>query len=186
MYAQTKAIVLNRRNFIVALASATVASPHVARSQPRSHTRHLGFISSSTTTLHSPLLLALREGLRDRGHIEALNLQIHYFFAQSRDQLDDMAVQLVARKVGNHPSGWSEAIVASRRATKTIPIVMTNSGDAVREGFVASLRKPGGNITGMTQISPELVGKRLEILREIYPISSEPASCGTLFTRILR
>ena len=159
---------LTRCEFITLLGGAA-AWPLAARAQPSSRIRHLGFISSSTTTLDSPLLLALRAGLRDRGYEEGKNLHIEYYFAQSRDQLHDMALQLVARRVEIILAGGSEAIVAARNATKSIPIVMTNSGDAVREGFVASLQKPGGNITGMTQISPELVGKRLELLREIYP-----------------
>jgi putative tryptophan/tyrosine transport system substrate-binding protein len=84
-------------------------------------------------------------------------------------ELPPLASKLVSDKVELILAAGSEGIVAARDATKTIPIVMTNSGDAVREGFAKSLSAPGGNITGMTQISPELVGKRLEMLREIFP-----------------
>jgi putative tryptophan/tyrosine transport system substrate-binding protein len=128
----------------------------------------VGFISSSTTSRQSPLIQALREGLGARGYEEGGNLEILYRFAQAREQLPAMAADLVAQRAEVIIAAGSEAIVAARSATQTIPIVMTNSGDAVREGFVASLDKPGGNITGMTQISPELVGKRLEMLREVF------------------
>jgi putative ABC transport system substrate-binding protein len=102
------------------------------------------------------------------GYEEGQNLEIDYRFANSRDQLPEMAAHLVAKQVELILAAGSEGIVAAREATKTIPIVMTNSGDAVREGFAVSLRSPGGNITGMTQLSPELAGKRLEMLREIF------------------
>jgi putative tryptophan/tyrosine transport system substrate-binding protein len=80
-----------------------------------------------------------------------------------------MALDLARSKIDIIIAAGSEAIVAARNATKTIPIVMANSGDAVREGFLSSLASPAGNITGMTQLSPELVGKRLELLREVFP-----------------
>ena len=140
--------------------------------------RRLGFISSSTTSLDSPNLVALREGLRFHGLEEGKNLIVDYRFARSRDELSDMTLALVGKRVSIILAAGSEAIVAARNATKTIPIVMTNSGDAVREGFAVSLARPGGNITGMTQISPELAGKRIEMLREIF---SNLAQVGILW-----
>jgi len=80
-----------------------------------------------------------------------------------------MAADLVKLRVDVILAGGSEGIIAAKNATKTIPIVMTHSGDAVREGFAASLARPGGNITGLTQISPQLAGKRLQILKELAP-----------------
>ncbi|HEX2138040.1 MAG TPA: ABC transporter substrate-binding protein [Microvirga sp.] len=153
----------DRRAFVLGALAVALPGPAAAG------VRRVGFISSSTTSLDSPLLVALREGLRERGYEEGKNLAIDYRFAQSRDQLPAMAADLVARKVELILAAGSEGIVAARAATASIPIVMTNSGDAVREGFVASLDRPGGNITGLTQISPELVGKRLEILQEVVP-----------------
>jgi putative tryptophan/tyrosine transport system substrate-binding protein len=160
---------MKRRAFITLLGGTVIVWPLAARAQRGERVRRLGFISTSTTTLDSPLLLALLAGLRQRGYEEGKNLHIEYYFAQSRDQLPAMAAQLIAKKVEIIIAAGSEGIVAARDATKTIPIVMTNSGDAVRAGFVSNLRKPGGNITGMTQISPEMAGKRLEMLREIFP-----------------
>jgi putative ABC transport system substrate-binding protein len=154
---------MDRRAFL--LGAVATALPRPARAQ-----RHrIGFISSSTTALNSPLLGALRQGLRERGYEEGRNLAIEYRFAHARDELPAMAAELVSSRVELILAAGSEGIVAAQKATATIPIVMTNSGDAVREGFVGSLDKPGGHITGLTQISPELAGKRLEILREVFP-----------------
>lgn len=130
--------------------------------------RTIGFLSSSTTSLDSPLLGALREGLRERGYHEDQSLQIEYKFAHSAGELPRLAQELINKPVELILAAGSEAVVAARGATKKIPIVMTNSGDAVREGFAVSLARPGGNITGMTQISPELAGERLEILTEVF------------------
>src|SRR5438105_4775641 len=101
--------------------------------------RRLGFISSSTTTIDSPALVALREGLKARGYEEGQNLTIDYQFAHSTQELPGMAHKLVQTRVEVILAAGSEGIVAAKNATTTIPIVMTNSGDAVRAGFVASL-----------------------------------------------
>lgn len=156
----------SRRRALLSTAAllAPASFPHAQRKE-----LHLGFISSSTTSLSSPLIVALREGLSDLGYVEGKNLRIDYKFAQSRDHLPAMAEDLVRQRVDVILAGGSEGIVAAQKATKTIPIVMTNSGDAVREGFAASFARPGGNITGLTQLSPELAGKRLEIAREMLP-----------------
>jgi putative tryptophan/tyrosine transport system substrate-binding protein len=118
-------------------------------------THRLGFISSSTTGASSPFLVALRRGLKSFGYEDSRNIKIEYRFGQTKDQLAKMASELVALGVDVILAGGSEGITAAKAATKTIPIVMTNSGDAVREGFVNSLARPGGNITGLTQISSD-------------------------------
>jgi putative ABC transport system substrate-binding protein len=131
--------------------------------------RRVGFLSSSTTDPGSPLLAAFREALGARGYEEGKTISIDYKFAQHRDELASLAAELVKDRVDVIVAAGSEAVVAARDATKTIPIVMANSGDAIRAGFADSLSRPGGNVTGMTQLSPELAGKRLELLREIFP-----------------
>jgi ABC-type uncharacterized transport system substrate-binding protein len=158
------------RPLVAAVAGLLLlAAPRAGEAQPSREIQRLGFISSSTTAAASPLLAALREGLRDLGYEEQKNLNIEYRFAESQDQLSAMAADLARLRVAVIVAGGSEGIQAAQKATSTIPIVMTNSGDPVREGFVASLRRPGGNITGLTQISPELAGKRVQILRELVP-----------------
>ena len=159
---------------VVAVLFLLAVPPAGGAQQPRDVVR-LGFISSSTTNLASPLLAALREGLRDLGYEEQKNLSIEYRFAESSDQLPAMAADLVKLRVAVILAGGSEGIQAAKNATTNIPIVMTNSGDAMREGFVASLRQPGGNITGLTQISPELAKKRVQILKELLPRSARVA-----------
>jgi putative ABC transport system substrate-binding protein len=154
---------MDRRRFLCGCGLLSLSSV-----QALANMRRLGFISSSTTSIDSPLLVALREGLKARGYAEGQNLAIDYQFAHSTHQLPGMAQTLVQKRVEVILAAGSEGIVAARNATTTIPIVMTNSGDAIREGFAASLARPGGNITGMTQISPELAGKRLEMLLEIF------------------
>jgi len=150
-----------------------LAAPPAAEAQQVRGLVRIGFISSSTTDIASPSLAALRQGLRDLGYEERKNLTIEYRFAPSQDQLAAMAVDLVRQRVALIIAGGSEGILAAQRAnrdaTRPVPIVMTNSGDPVREGFVASLRRPGGNITGLTQISPELAGKRVQLLKDLVP-----------------
>lgn len=143
--------------------------PLAAAGQQTQKVPRIGFISTSTTSVSSPFLAALRQGLSDLGYVEGKSIVIEYRFARHRDELPAMAADLVKLPVNVMVGGGSEGIRAAKNATSTIPIVMTNSGDALTEGFVASLSRPGGNITGLTQISPELAGKRLEILKEAVP-----------------
>ncbi len=156
--------------FSVALGLLVVhVTPLPAEAQTAGSRARLGFISTSTTSVSSPFLAALRQGLKDLGYEDGKNLTIDYRFAESRDQLPAMAADLVRLRVDLILGGGSEGILAAKNATRTIPIVMTNSGDAVREGFVAGLAHPGGNITGLTQISPDLAGKRVQILKDLVP-----------------
>ena len=144
-----------------------------ADAQPAREVVRVGFLSSSTTDSASPSLAALRDGLHSLGWEDRRNLRIEYRFARSPDELPAMAADLVDQRVAVIIAGGSEGIQAAKEATRgahrAVPVVMTNSGDPVREGFVASLRRPGGNITGLTQISPDLAGKRVQILRELVP-----------------
>jgi putative ABC transport system substrate-binding protein len=156
---------MNRRKFLLSFG-ATVLPSVPGRS---SALRRIGFISSSTTNANSPLLIAFRDSLAARGYEEGKAIVIDYKFANRQEQLSALAAELVDQPVEVIVAAGSEAIVAARDATKTIPIVMANSGDAVRGGFAESLSRPGGNVTGMTQLSPELAGKRLELLREVFP-----------------
>ena len=155
---------MNRRSFLCLVLATPFGAPALAADVHR-----LGFISSSTTKLDSPLLVAFRERLKELGYEEEKNIAVNYGFAQSADELPRIAERMVADGVELIVAAGSEAILAAKNATTRIPIVMANSGDAVRAGFVASLNRPGGNVTGLTQISPELVDKRLEILTEIFP-----------------
>jgi putative ABC transport system substrate-binding protein len=159
---------MNRRDTVLGLL-ALGAAPLASEAQQAAKRARIGFISSSTTEVSSPFLVALREGLKARGYEEAKNLTLEYRFAKSREQLPAMAADLVSLKVDVILAGGTEGIIAAKNATQTIPIVMTNSGDPVKAGFAVSLARPGGNITGLTQISPELAGKRFQLLGEVVP-----------------
>jgi putative ABC transport system substrate-binding protein len=158
---------MERRAFLGAFA--LLAAPGAVEGQRAPKVPRIGFISTSTTSVSSPLLTALRQGLGDLGYVEGKSIVIEYRFARHREEVSAMAAEFVKHSVDVIVAGGSECILAARRATSTIPIVMTNSGDAVAEGFAASLARPGGNTTGLTQMSPELAGKRLEILKEAVP-----------------
>ena len=127
----------------------------------------VGRLSGSTEL---PSLEAFRQGLRDRGWIVDQNVLIEARSADGQqDRLPALAEELVRLRVNVIVAAGDPAIQAARRATSSIPIVMAVSTDAVERGFVASLARPGGNITGMTAFMPELAGKRIQLLREMLP-----------------
>jgi putative ABC transport system substrate-binding protein len=111
-----------------------------------------------------------RQGLRDLGWVEGQNIALEYRYADGRaDRLPNLAAEFVRLKVDIIATHSGPPIHAAMQATKTIPIVMAVSGDPVATGFVVSLARPGGNVTGLTILSPELAGKRLELLKEVVP-----------------
>jgi putative ABC transport system substrate-binding protein len=114
-----------------------------------------------------PRIAAFRKGLRDAGYVEGKNVIIDFRTATNADQFQQVANQLVAAKVDLIVASGSEAVSAAKRATQTIPIVMTTTSDPLGTGFVKSLARPGGNITGLSMLNPELAGKRLELLGEV-------------------
>jgi putative ABC transport system substrate-binding protein len=123
-----------------------------------------------------PLLEAFRQGLHDLGYVEGQNLVIEVRYAEGNpDRLADLAAEMVRLQVEVLVAGGSNAIRAAQHATHTIPIVMAGTGDAVAAGFVVSLAHPGGNITGLSDLSADLPGKRLEILKETVPQSARIA-----------
>lgn len=127
---------------------------------------HLGFLSASSS---EDFIAALKAGLEEHGYREGQNLELDVRTTESEDQLSTIAVALVSDGVDLLIAGGTKAVEAAKSASSTIPIVMTNSGDPVGSGLVASMAKPGGNVTGLTQISPDLSAKRLELLKETLP-----------------
>jgi putative tryptophan/tyrosine transport system substrate-binding protein len=153
---------------LVTLTLAILVAPLAADAQQPTKVFRLGFISSSVTNVSHPFLTGLRQGLSELGYEESKNVTIEYRFG-TKEELPKLAEELARLQVDVIVAGGSEGIMASKKATQTIPIVMTNSGDAVQSGLVGSLMRPGGNITGMTQNSLELAAKRLELLQETVP-----------------
>ncbi len=165
---------MNLRPYTIAvLLLAVVAGGLPVAAQQAPKIPKVGLFTPSTPVAAAPLVEAFKQGLRELGYIEGKTflLEVRYGEAK-RERLRELARDLVAVKVDVIVVSTDGAIAAVRRETGTIPIVMTNSSDPVGTGFVASLAHPGGNVTGISNISPELSGKRLELLRQVVPESS--------------
>jgi putative tryptophan/tyrosine transport system substrate-binding protein len=144
----------------------------------------IGRLGASSASGEAARMEAFRQGLRELGYIEGKNIVIEWRHAEGKlDRLPVLAGELVRLKVDIIITGGGNATEAAMKATSTIPIVMAQSGDPVADGFVASLARPGGNITGLSRLSRELSGKRLELLKEIVPKLSRVAVFGTSTNR---
>ena len=150
---------MQRREFITLLGTTALAWP-LAACAPKGMAR-IGFLGLERR------LEKFRQGLGDLGYVEGRDIVIEYRPSDPADRLPGFAAELVALKSDVIVAGGSLAVRAAQQATRTIPIVMTGTSDPVGTGFVASLARPGGNITGLSLLSPELSGKRLALLREI-------------------
>jgi putative tryptophan/tyrosine transport system substrate-binding protein len=157
----------NRRAFIAGLAGAS-AWPVVARAQSVKLPT-VGFLGPLTQATQSTWTTAFVQGLREHGWIEGRTIAIEYRWAEGRsDRLAEIMAELV-QKVVVIVTGGTAAVLAAKQATSVIPIVFGTAGDPVGTGLVASLARPGGNVTGLSNQSADLPGKRLELLREIVP-----------------
>jgi len=158
---------IQRRSFLIT-AGALIAAPLVDAQQAAGITR-IGFLANSQTAL-GHLRDAFVQGLGDLGYVEGRNLVIEYRFAEGKlDQFPALAAELVALKVKVIVAPPTPAAEAAKQATKTIPIVFAGVGDPVGSGLVTSLARPGGNVTGLSGLNPELVGKCLEQLKHAVP-----------------
>jgi putative tryptophan/tyrosine transport system substrate-binding protein len=160
----------------VVLAATLVLAPLAAEAQPGAGVPRVGILFPSPLSATSHLLEAFRQGLRELGYVEGQNIALEFRSAEGREErLPDLAAELVRLKVAVILTGTGPGIRAAKRATQTIPVVMGNGGDPVAGGFVVSLARPGGNITGLTNMYAELIGKRLELLKEVVPKTSRVA-----------
>ena len=168
------------RVFCLALSGLLLTICFPVQAQQAEKIPQLGFLYASTVPLTGGGLAQIKEGLRELGYIEGQNIAFEYRHAEGKpDQLSLMAAELVRMKVDVILSGGSTATRAAKAATTTIPIVMLQDNDPVRNGFIASLARPGGNITGLSTLRPEISGKRLELLKEIVPGLSRVAVLGS-------
>jgi putative ABC transport system substrate-binding protein len=157
-----------------------VVTGTVAQAQQPAKIPRIGYLAASFLSPVSDRTEAFRQGLRELGYMEGKNIVIEWRFAEGNlDRLPALAAELVRLKVDIIVSGGPAPTRALKEATTTIPIVMAQDSDPVGNGFVASLARPGGNITGLATLSPELSGKRLELLKEIVPKLSRVAVFGT-------
>src|SRR5713226_1073603 len=149
----------------VLLATVSLADAQQAKKVPR-----IGCLAGNSSSAESPRLEAFRQGLRDLGHVQGKNIAIEYRYADARfDKLPALADELVRLKVDVLLTNSTPAAQAAKNATRTIPIVFLGVADPVAAGLVDSLARPGGNVTGFTNIAPVLAGKRLELLKETVP-----------------
>jgi putative ABC transport system substrate-binding protein len=157
---------MKRREFILALGGAALTSPLAARAQ-QPKTATIGLLNFENP---EPFRTMFRAGLSDLGYVEGRNLHVEFRSAEgNRDRLSDLAAELVGLKVDALVAYPTPAVVASKQATREIPIVMLAAGDPVGTGLVASLARPGGNITGTSSTTAESGSKTLELLRDILP-----------------
>src|SRR6184192_4282523 len=167
---------IDRREFIGIVAGGLVAPPLAAEAQQATRIARIGYLSPNLTA--SPHLLeAFRQGLRELGYVEGHNVVIEYRSAEGKlERFPTLAAELVARKVDVIVSGTVLAVLSAKQATRTIPIVFTVAADPIATGLVTSLARPGGNVTGLSALAPELIGKRLELLTQAAPAISRVAA----------
>jgi putative ABC transport system substrate-binding protein len=162
---------MNRRAFIGAAAAAALLTPRAASTQTPATARRVGLLMTTTPTAAAHIVVAFADGLRELGHVEGQNVRLEYRWAEGHgERFADMAADLVRQHVDVLVASSQAAALAAQRATRTIPIVMVNASDPVEAGLVASLARPGGNVTGLSQqLTPEIRAKQLQLLKEMLP-----------------
>jgi ABC-type uncharacterized transport system substrate-binding protein len=177
---------MSGRVFVLALCAMLFALYGSVDAQPKKIPR-IGYLTLSSSS-PSPLQEAFRDGLRQLGYVEGQTIHIEYRYAAGKvEHLKELAAELVGLKPDIIVAANTQSIEASRQATKTIPIVFPLTFDPVASGFVTSLARPGGNLTGLTTLNQEVAGKRVELLKEILPklsrvaIFRDPTNTGSRF-----
>jgi putative tryptophan/tyrosine transport system substrate-binding protein len=164
---------MRRREFIALLGSGVAAWPLAARAQQPAKVARIGFLNLAPASAWSSRVEALRAGLRDLGWVEGKNIVIEFRWADNVSQLPALAAELVRMNVDVIFASSSTMVQPARQATKTIPIVFSNHADPIGTGHVASLNRPGGNITGLSELATELDAKALEMLKEAVPQATQ-------------
>jgi putative tryptophan/tyrosine transport system substrate-binding protein len=161
---------MRRREFIALFAGTLATWSLAARAQQAVKIARIGFLGAASASGFANRVEVLRAGLRDLGYVEGKNIVIEFRWADGKyDRLPELAVELARLKLDVLLTHGAPGTLAAKAATTTIPIVMVVAGDAVATGLVASLARPGGNVTGSTFFNPELMAKRLEVLKEAIP-----------------
>ena len=161
---------MDRRAFLIVAGAGLIMVPLAVEARQAPRLPRIGLLSGADSAGVVVLVEAFKQGMRELGYDEGKTFVLEARYADNKsEKLPELARELVERKVDVIVATTDGPIAAARRETRTIPIVMTNSTDPVGTGFVASLPRPGGNVTGMSNISADLSGKRLELLREVVP-----------------
>jgi ABC-type uncharacterized transport system substrate-binding protein len=161
---------VNRRNFVFALGAILLTRSFPSEAQQPGKVYKLGILSPASPSSAAGVLKAFHQRLRELGYVEGKNIIIEYRYADGNlDTLPRLAEELIHLNVHVILTSSSPAIRAAKDATKTIPIVFATAADPVGDGIVSSLARPGGNVTGLVLLAPELNGKRLELLKEAFP-----------------
>jgi putative ABC transport system substrate-binding protein len=159
-----------RRRLVLGLMAGALTVPHASFAQQPAKSARIGFLAPASPQVLYTRLQAFRDGLRELGYVEGKNLQLEVRWGEGKlERLPTLAAELVQANVDVIVAATSPAVVAAHEATRTVPIVMPVSSDPVGDGLVASLARPGGNITGLSLMAPELGQKRLQLLQEIFP-----------------
>src|SRR2546426_11166287 len=160
---------MDRRRFLLTSLVCAFASPHATGAQQAAKIARIGWLAGNrAASPHLPE--AFRQGLRDLGYVESGNVVIEYRDAEGKfERLPALAAELVALKVDVIVAGGTPQALAAKQATRTLPIVFAAASDPVTDGLVTSLARPGGNVTGLTSLNPELIGKCLEQLKQAVP-----------------
>ncbi len=167
---------LSSRLCIVILALSAFVAPLAANAQQAAKVPRVGLLSALTPASAAHPIEAFKQGLRERGYVEGQNVILELRYGEGRlERVSDLAAELVRAKVDVIVTATDQGIQAAKQHTRTIPIIMVSSLDPVGTGFVQSLANPGGNITGLSVMSPELSGKRLQLLKETVPKISRVA-----------
>jgi len=171
---------MRRIGLAVVLALSLALVPIAGEAQQATKVTPIGYLSGPSFSANAARIEAFRQGLRELSYVEGKNIVIEWRSADGKlDRLPALAAELVRLQVAVIVTSGGAPTRRAKEATSTIPIVMTNDPDPVGDGFVASLARPGGNITGLSTFAPELSGKRLEILREVVPKLSRVAVLGS-------
>jgi len=170
---------VDRRAFIAVIGGSLLAAPRVAEAQSAENVPRIGVLAGGSASSDSARIEAFREGLRDLGYVEGKNIVLEFRYADGNpDRLMELAASLARLKVAVIVAAGPSATRSAKEATTTIPIVMAQVNDPIDAGFVTSLARPGGTITGLSTMFPEITGKQVELLRQVVPDSRAWRSLG--------
>jgi putative ABC transport system substrate-binding protein len=168
---------MDRRTFLAGMGAVLLAAPLAVDAQRAEKLYRIGMLERTSTAINAANLEGFRQGMRELGYVEGKNFVIEYRSVDGRDELfPSLAAELVRLKVDLILTRGTPAALAAKNATRTIPVVMAATGDPVGQGIVASLARPGGNVTGLSAVVTELYAKRVQLLRELVPRAARIAA----------